>query len=1019
MSTRLVRLGCAVLLVFFSVQRIAVAQEADLPAKINYSRDIKPILAGSCFKCHGPDAGQRQAELRLDEHDAALQPAESGMPAILPGKPDESELIRRVTSTDASERMPPEDSKKPPLKARDVELLKRWIAQGANFEPHWSYGKLVRPRTPDAGKGWAANPIDAFLAAAYGEHQLQPSPSADRRTLVRRLSFDLLGLPPSAEEIDAFVADQSPAAYEQLVDRLLASPHYGERMALQWLDLVRFADTGGYHSDNHRDIWLYRDWVIQAFNENKPYDQFTIEQLAGDLLDGATRDQRIASGYNRLLMTTEEGGAQPREYMAKYSADRVRNVSVVWLGSTLGCSECHDHKFDPFTTKDFYSMAAFFADVKEIPVGRQEQTPLPVEEQAARLKQLEARIAETQAQINQPRPELESAQAEWEQSLKAAREVNWQVLKPASAQSGGGATLTVQDDGTILASGANPSKDVFTLEFNAPIKDITALRLEVLPHDSLPKKGPGRSKNGNFVLNELDLQHAGQSRAFSTVTATHGQGKFQAADAGDGKPDTGWAILPQVGKANEAVFELVQNLGDGAETSFTVKMHQNYGTEHALGHFRISVTSAARPVRAAGVTGIPENVASALAVEPGQRSAEQKQTLSAYYRTIAPALQPLQEQLAALEQQKAEILKAAPTSLVSMSVPARDIHILPRGNWLDDNGAIVQPAVPASLGKLEIDRRATRLDLARWFASRDNPLVARVYVNRLWKLMFGQGLVKTPEDFGSQGAWPSHPELLDWLAVEFIESGWNIKYLMKLMAMSSAYRQSSAATRQQREQDPLNLYLARQNAFRLDAEFVRDNALKVSGLWSPKIGGPSVKPYQPEGYWAWLNFPVREYVPDQGDEQYRRGLYTYWQRTFHHPSLAAFDAPSREECTADRPRSNTPLQALVLLNDPTYVEAATALAERTLREGGSDSTSRANFAMRRACGRAATDKELAILAGLVERRLQEYRAEPAKADALTQVGFHKPAAGVDRVELAAWTAATRAILNMHETITRN
>jgi hypothetical protein len=819
-----------VFFVFFVVAPL----RADAP--VNYTRDIKPILSSRCYACHGPDEGKRKAKLRLDVRDVAIKKA------IKPGDAAGSELIARISSQEPEEVMPPPAAKLPALTAREIDLFKRWIDQGAKFDTHWAYVKPLRAALPDVkDKNWPRNAIDYFVSLKQQAAGLQPAPEADRITLIRQLSFDLTGLPPTPEEVKAFVNDQRPDAYEKLVDRLLGSTHYGERVAMYWLDLVRFADTGGYHSDNHRDVWLYRDYVIDAFNTNKRFDQFTVEQIAGDLLPNPTREQRIASGYNKLLMTTEEGGAQPKEYTAKYAADRVRNASVVWMAGTMGCAECHDHKYDPYTTKDFYAFEAFFADLEEIAVGRQRQTPLPMKEQAEQLQKLVAQVAVARAAFEKQAADLVPAQAKWEESL----------------------------------------------------------------------------------------------------------------------------TLPQL-------------------------------------------------------RALKPEIRAILLVEPNARNDKQKQDLAKYYAGVAPQLADVRKQLSDAEKRKKDFELALPTTLVAMSVPPRTVRMLKRGNWLDESGDVVQPAVPSFLGSLDTkDKRATRLDLARWLVAPDNPATARVFVNRLWKLMFGQGLVKTVDDFGAQGTPPSHSELLDWLATEFVRSGWDVKYMVKLMAMSATYRQSSQATKEQRDRDPTNLLLARQNRFRLEAEFVRDNALAIAGILSPKVGGPSVKPYQPEGYWQYLNFPVREYHPDHGEAQHRRGMYTYWQRTLPHPSLVAFDAPSREECTAERPRSSTPLQALVLLNDPTYVEAARAFAERVIKEGGTSVSARFNYAYQLALSRDISAEEDKVLAALYEKHLDEYRGDKAAAQRLLGTGERPMPKEMDAAELAAWTSVARTILNLHETITRN
>jgi hypothetical protein len=802
---------------------------------VDYTRDVKPILSNYCYACHGPDQGKRKAGLRLDVRESVLKKA------IKPGDAAGSELLDRVASKDDDEVMPPPKAKKGRLSAVQVDVLRRWVGEGAKFDVHWAYVKPVRHAPLQVtDPAWPRNAIDRFVASGQARHGLKPSSEADRVTLLRRLCFDLTGLPPAPMEAVAFLNDKDPKAYERLVDRLLASKHLGERLALYWLDLVRFADTAGYHSDNDRDVTLYRDWVINAFNDNMRFDRFTTEQIAGDLLPNRTTGQWVASGYNRLLMTTEEGGAQAKEYTAKYAADRVRNVSVVWLAGTLGCAECHDHKFDPYMTRDFYSMAAFFADVQETAVGRQAQTPLPTPEQAAKLKQLDARLVELKAELAKTTPERDAAQAQWEETTRRG-----------------------------------------------------------------------------------DLKK------------------------------------------------------------------------------------------------LPKPVADALAVEPAKRTAQHKQVLAGHWRTLAPQLDVIRKASVAAQAERDGFAKLIPTALVSISGPPRTIRILARGNWLDDSGEIVTPAVPGFLRSREATARQSRLDLARWLVSPDNPLTARVFVNRLWKLCVGQGLVKSVEDFGNQGSPPTHPELLDWLAVEFIESGWDVKHVLRLMVTSSAYRQTSVASKEMRERDPSNHWLARQGRWRLDAEMVRDNALAVSGLLSRKIGGPSAKPYQPTGYWSFLNFPKRDYVADKGERLYRRGLYTFWQRTFPHPSLIAFDAPSREECTAERPRSSTPLQALVLLNDPIYVEAARVFAARIVREGGPSPEDRLKWAFRHTLMRDPRPEEVQLLTGLHAKHKNEYAGDAPAAKQLLAVGDMPAPAGVDVADLAAWTSVARVLLNLHETITRN
>ena len=996
---------------------VAVAPAADA---VHYGRDIRPILADRCFACHGPDEGQREADLRLDVRESAVD-----LEAIRPGQAAASALIERVTTDAPDLQMPPPDAHKKPLTPAEIALLKRWIDEGAEYSGHWAYMPPARPAPPQVeGSTWSVNPIDRFVAAEHQRRGLRPAPEADRRTLVRRLSFDLLGLPPTAEQVDQFANDSSQRAYEQVVDRLLDSPHFGERMAVYWLDLVRFADTCGYHSDNHRDVAAYRDYVVDAFNNNKPFDQFTIEQLAGDLLPGSTIEQKIASGYNRLLQTTEEGGAQRKEYLAIYQADRVRNVSTVWLGTTLGCCQCHDHKYDPFTMRDFYSMGAFFADLRETVPGRQPPNlRLPTAEQQAEMKQLEQQVA---AAENAP-VEAEELAA-WEATLRdslAPRDTSWNIVRPRQAISSGGATLKPLDDDSLLATGKNPPQDDYTVTLPTDLSGITAIRLETLTDASLAGGGLSRA-NGNFVLTDftVGVQTGGEVKPLklASAAADFEQNGFPVAHAIDDNPQTGWAVEGWQRKQNcTALFRLAEPLAGGPGTVLVVEMkHHSPHAQHNIGRFRLALTRSARPELPRELK-LPGNVVEALQAAPDKRSAAQQQALLAHFRATSPARESQRRQAAEARKRLEQLNSSVRTMLVAEATEPRMVRILPRGNWLDDSGAPVTAATPASLPPLEIDgRRANRLDLAQWIVSPENPLTARVMVKRLWYLTFGQGLSRSLEDVGHQGKWPSHPELLDWLAVEFVESGWNVKHVLKLITMSQTYRQSSRGSPEAREQDPYNEWLTRQNRFRLEAEFIRDTALKLSGLLVDDVGsGRSVKPYQPAGYWKHLNFPKRTYQADGGSNQYRRGLYTYWCRTFPHPSLVTFDAPSREECTAQRPRSNTPLQALVLLNDPTYVEAARAFAQQMLAAPVQSDAERIGWGYRQALSRPPDDAELAIVSGVYQQARQRYTADPEAAGKLLGVGQAPLPEGVDAAQLAAWTSVARVIFNLHETITRN
>jgi hypothetical protein len=1004
-------LGRLSLLICVASLTSAASVRADVPVpdKVDFNRDVRPILSENCFACHGFDAKQRKADLRLDTKD--------GVANAVKGAKTHDDLLKRVKSSDPDEMMPPPDSGKS-LTERQRAVLVRWVEQGAEYKGHWSYIKPARPSVPDVEQpGFTRNPIDKFVLAKLKERGFTPSPEADRVTLIRRLSFDLTGLPPTPEQVKAFVEDKSSDAYEKVVDRLLASSAYGERMAAYWLDLVRYADSIGYHSDNPMNVWPYRDYVIKAFNDNKPFDRFTVEQLAGDLLENATTEQKVASAYNRLLQTTEEGGAQPKEYTAKYAADRVRNASAVWLGQTMGCCECHDHKFDPIKTVEFYQFEAFFADVQEAAVGRREPgMPVPPPEKEKELKKLDDAVAAAKKKLATPTAELAAAQAEWEKQI-AAGDVKWETLEPQSWKVAGESKLNKLDGGVLKSAYKVAARETYTIELRTDLKQVTGFRLEALEDDDLPAKGPGTAPNGNFVLTELRVASAGKPVKLQNASADFSQEGYAVAGAIDGKAETGWAVQPKFGQSHVAVFETGMPLalpeGGGAVT-FTLEFQSRY-PQHNIGKLRLSATDSPNPSR----QFVPANIREALAAAPEARTDKQKDELAAYYRTIAPSLQPVRDELAKLEKQKAEVLAGVPTCLVSVSGPPRTVRVLARGNWQDDSGPVVEPGVPAAMGKLDVTgRRATRLDLARWLVSRDNPLTSRVMVNRLWKLYFGTGISKSLEDLGSQGEWPTHPDLLDWLAVEFMDRGWDIKSMVKLIVTSGAYRQSSQPRQELKEVDPYNRLLARQSRFRLDAEMVRDNALSISGLLVNKVGGRSVFPYQPAGYWFALNFPTREWQNDTGDNLYRRGLYTHWQRSFLHPSLLAFDAPTREECTVDRPRSNVPQQALALLNDPTYVEAARVFAERIVREGGATTEARLNWAMEHALDRTPTPEEAKLLAGLVEKHGRQYGSDVEAAKKLISAGARPVATDLNPSELAAWTSVARVILNLSETITR-
>lgn len=969
--------------ILLSLTTVAWAAEP-LPDKVDYNRDIKPILSDNCYACHGPDEEQVKGGLRLDSFAAATKELKSGARAIVPKDTEESELVYRVHTTDADELMPPAESNKS-LTAREKALLKKWVAQGGEFAKHWAYvtpKKMAAPKVEQ--KGFTQNDIDRFILARLKANGFAPNKAADRRTLIRRLTFDLTGLPPTWAEVEAFVNDKSPDAYAKLVERLLASPQYGERMAVYWLDMVRFADTIGYHSDNHETKPLYREYVIDAFNNNKRYDQFTREQIAGDLIKDRTGMQLIASGYNRLNMNTREGGSQPKEYTAKYLADRVRNTSTVWMASTLGCSECHDHKFDPFTAKDFYSFGAFFADLQETPVGAQSATKVPLPQDEAKIAGINAEIAKLEQQL--AAVDISAGQVKWEKAQQAAAAnavalSDWKRIGPFTA----GNFDEAHAKAFVNEKAVNLKKEHGKLKW-VDAKNYVDGKVHTLTG--------GNSAHYFYrtiqsdIARQLELS-LGSDDSFRIWL--NGQLVADKKISRGVAPDQDKVTLNLKSGENQLLFKIANGSG-------------GYGF-----YFKANQVT------------LPPAVLAALKVESGKRTAAQKNAVTAHYRTLAPELAVIRQKITGKNAEKDAAINANPTALVSVSMATpRMVRVLPRGNWLDDSGDQVQPAVPGFLQFSQApEGRASRMDLADWIVAKDNPLTARVFVNRLWAMFHGRGLATPLDDFGAQGTPPSHPALLDWLAIEFMENGWDVKHMVKLMVSSGTYRQSSVSPKAVTDKDPYNLWLARQGRWRLEAEMVRDNALAVSGLLVKTIGGASAKPYQPAGYWAHLNFPKRSWKADAGDGLYRRGLYTYWCRTFLHPSLAAFNAPSREECTVERVRSNTPQQALVLLNDPTYVEAARIFAERILKDGGKTPESRIAFAYQLALHRAPSAAEAKILVGLADKHLKHYQTDAVAADALLKNGAKMADEALDKSELAAWTSIARVVLNLHENITRN
>lgn len=977
--------------------------------EIQFNRDIRPIFSDNCFACHGPDGNARQAELRLDRREVAIARG-----ALVPGDTAASKLVSRIRNENEVLRMPPVYSGKS-LTTGQKDLLVRWIQQGADFERHWAYIPPVRPHAPAGPEG-----IDFLVTRELDSRGLRPVGEADRATLARRLSFDLTGLPPAADQVAEFLADGSPDAVARLVDRLLASERFGERMAVHWLDLVRYADTVGFHGDVAVNVYPYRDYVIRSFNANKPFDEFTREQLAGDLMPDATLEQRVASAYNRLGRMTNEGGSQAKEFLAKYASDRARTISTVWLGSTMGCAECHDHKFDPFLAKDFYAMQAFFADIQEEGVFAGygdwgSKLLVPSAEDRERIAELDARKARLQAQgassLEPNIQEMRRFATELGESLEL-----WQVLQPSEARNdcsdpdieGCDKFEIVVEDGSLVGPdfGDEPKPGKLAQVVEGQLGDgrVSSLMIEMFPTQACE----------DFFLGEIEvrwLRPGEPSRRLSihSVVPDWDDSSAQLQGLTDGNHHTGWTGHPNEEGVRRAVFVFEQAIDARAGDRLQVAtVHDPIFGIHGLA-YRMRLSYTGHDDFVLPVDGPASELLLAEQWNPQQQGVIERLFLR---RTGG---NPSWREIRALERERKAILDHADETLVTKSVEPREIRVLPRGNWMDDSGDVVEPQAPSFLDQIPSDgRRLSRLDLANWLVERDNPLTARVFVNRLWRLFFGSGLSKVLDDLGSQGEPPLNPELLDWLAVEFVESGWDVKHMVRTMVLSETYRRSSDASPELLAADPDNRLHGRQTAARLDAEFIRDNALAVSGLLNPSIGGPSRKPYQPAGHYQELNFPKREYSPDTGDDQYRRGLYTHWQRTYLHPAMKAFDAPSREECAADRAQSNTPLQSLVLLNDPSYVEAARGLAARVLESGASGDRERIEFAYRRAFSRPPLEGEGKVLLAFLERQRAHFTESPGQARELLAVGLHTSPAGLDTAEMAAWTSVSRAMLNKHE-----
>ncbi|MEY3448589.1 MAG: hypothetical protein RL749_205 [Verrucomicrobiota bacterium] len=1020
--------------------------------RIQFNRDIRPIFSDTCFACHGPDENKIKGGLRLDSLEAARKGGKSGDPAITPGHPEKSEVMKRLLTDDADDHMPPAEFHKV-LSKDQIALVERWIKEGAEYQGHWAFQIPVKPSVPAIPAG--GNAIDAFLSAGLAAKGLKPNGEAPKATLLRRAALDLIGLPPSDADLQAFLADSSPEAWSKALDRLLASPHYGENMAMQWLDFARYADSNGFQSDTQRTMWPYRDWVIKAFNDNKPFDAFTVEQLAGDLLPNATRDQIVATAFNRNHRLNGEGGRIVEEWFAENVIDRIETTGSTWMGLTMNCCRCHDHKYDPISQKEFYQFFAYFNSNDESGVlgefggsattRRGGNTPptlsLPTEEQQRQIDATAKAFASAEAALKAiptSQPELLAKWLERQRAAFSKDGVAWQALSDEKVTAKEKAVFKRLDDGTWLVSGVTAAKETYVLEAPLAAGLLTAVRLEALPDDSLPGKSLGRSSNGNFVLSGLEVRLLTADGRTTNIPLTKAEAdydqpgwsiaKLAPAPMSKGKAKksdstkAGWAIggnLPENRVPRKAIFSFAPTTVPAGAKLVVVMRHESV-SQHSIGRFRLNVSGQDPKLLSLKADPAAEAARRLLAKPAEKLTAADKKALEKLFADSPEHPRYAATAKVAAAKAAFDAANAAPvTVMVMKELPKpRDAFVLLRGEY-DKIGPKVERALFRALPPMPAGEPNDRLGFARWLVSGTHPLTGRVWVNRAWERFFGIGIVKTSENFGSQAEWPSNPELLDWLAVEFVDRKWDMKAMYKLIMMSSAYRRSAAVTPEMLEKDPDNRLLARGPRFRLPAEVIRDQALWTAGLLVDKQGGPSVKPYMPEAVWDETSVygDMRNYKADMGEGLWRRSLYTIWKRTAAPPTMLLFDSAGREVCTVKRSRSNTPMQALSLLNEVTFVEAARKLAEQALRQPG-DLEAKLAWTFRKVVRRDATAAELAVLRKGLDKRLATYGADPSLAPKLLAQGVSPAASDLDRNQLAAWTTTANILLNLDETVTR-
>lgn len=1020
---------------FFALLMAPGLQAAE---RLSYNRDIRPVLSKNCFACHGPDEHAREAELRLDLSDDARRGGESEKPGIVPGKPEESQLVARIFHKSAKKVMPPPDSHRQ-LTDAEKELLKRWISEGAVYEGHWAFQTPVKPPLPDGGD---ANPIDRFIGARLTKEGIAFSAEADRATLLRRVSFDLTGLPPAPEEIAAFEHDQEPGAYERQVERLLASPRFGEQQAVAWLDAARYADTNGYSIDGGRHQWLWRDWVIKAFNDNKPYDVFLTEQLAGDLLPNATEQQQVASGFNRNNANTHEGGTIAEENLVNYVADRVKTSSEVFMGLTMACAQCHDHKFDPIPQRDYYRFFAFFNTVGDAPHdgdGGNNSRPaimahscLATEGEANAVR---AELEQAKAQLAQPDA---AGLAAWEATERADLaqagkdfKLTPLIVESATSPNGDPERIKIQEDGSVTIGGGDYAAYNVMCRLPQNGQSVQGIRVEFLPTEAAKGKlgfaGIGGLEQ-NLVMSTITTSASSfpalnvdlnASLPMARISASASQEGYGPERVRDTTPTNGWAPPTGATTPQHLTVTFGRPVDPGQTPYLTTELMFNFGGSASPASFRVYAFSGADDA-----SPHPGDVTAILKTEAAQRGPEQQARLEDYYRKMAPSVAALRYRIANLEERLSVLTQQHSVMVMNTAQKPRVTRILDRGVY-SSPGETVKPGTPSSLPPLEepADRELNRLDLAKWLTKPDHPLTARVEVNRVWEAFFGKGLASSSADFGMQSTLPTHPELLDWLATDFVAGGWDVKGLIRGIVTSRTYRQSAVASADLLKRDPRNELLARGPRFRLSAEQIRDQALFTSGLMVERIGGPSVRPYQPGDLWRQISHygsspaTSQTFVQDHGEKLYRRSLYTYWKRTLPPVNLAVFDAPNREVCSIGRASTNTPLQALVTLNDPQFVEAGRAFAERLAKVVGNDDA-KLTEGFQRATGRKPVEQELSVLRGSLDRERKRFRSDPAAASALLAIGESPRDTAIDPAEHAAWAQTCSLLLNLSESLTR-